>query len=180
MNICDWDQVPDASIQAGSVVGLHNVPAIDVAGTHSTVVGTLGKRFNRAGYLDRLWCQEEPVKQNPQFRSRRDLRTQLWWPWRSPGDRGNHSWAIRRGDHPGQEGCTPARDLEEHFLSNMRKSHHRCCHFEGLKQLTKPGVVVLGLLHNLCTLFPLVSLCLLLVVLVCLAHHLRLNLLLCL
>ena len=37
--------------------------------------------------------------------------------------------------------------------------------------LTKPWVVVLGLLHHLCTLLPLVRLSLLLVVLVRLAHH---------
>merc|ERR1712088_740045 len=35
---------PDASIQASSVVGLHNVSAIDVAGTDSAVVGALGSR----------------------------------------------------------------------------------------------------------------------------------------
>ena len=39
------------------------------------------------------------------------------------------------------------------------------------KQLTKPGVVVLGLLHHLGALLPLVRLRLLLVVLVRLAHH---------
>ena len=40
-----------------------------------------------------------------------------------------------------------------------------------LKQLTKPGVVVLGLLHHLGALLPLVGLRPLLVVLVGLAHH---------
>ena len=44
-----------------------------------------------------------------------------------------------------------------------------------LKQLTKPGVVVLGLLHHLGALLPLVRLRLLLVVLVRLAHHLGLD-----
>ena len=39
------------------------------------------------------------------------------------------------------------------------------------KQLTKPGVVVLGLLHHLGALLPLVGLGLLLVVLLGLAHH---------
>ena len=43
--------------------------------------------------------------------------------------------------------------------------------FAKLKQLTKPGVVVLGLLHHLGALLPLVRLRLLLVVFVGLAHH---------
>ena len=52
----------------------------------------------------------------------------------------------------------------------QHKNYHLLL-FWGSRLLTKPWVVVLGLLHHLCTLLPLVSLCLLLVVLVCLTHH---------
>ena len=37
--------LPDAGIQTGSVVGLHDVPAIYVAGTDSAIVGALWKHF---------------------------------------------------------------------------------------------------------------------------------------
>ena len=33
--------VPDPCVEAGSVVGLHDVPAVDVAGPHGAVVGAL-------------------------------------------------------------------------------------------------------------------------------------------
>ncbi len=32
---------PDASVEAGPVVGLHNVPAVDLAGAHTAVIGAL-------------------------------------------------------------------------------------------------------------------------------------------
>ena len=40
-NTCLVWSVPDASVQAGSVVSLNDVPAVDVAGADSAVVGAL-------------------------------------------------------------------------------------------------------------------------------------------
>ena len=39
--IQDGDCSPDTSIETGSVVSFNNVPAIDVTGTDSTIVGAL-------------------------------------------------------------------------------------------------------------------------------------------
>merc|ERR550525_1919784 len=93
---------PDTSIETGSVMGFHNVPAVDIAGTDSAVVGALGSRETILGPSEGVTI------------------------------------LVKKGV----------------LLLN-----------------SKPWVVVLGLLHHLCTLLPLVRLGLLLVVLVRLAHH---------
>merc|ERR1712055_745240 len=93
---------PDTSIETGSVVSFHNVPAIHVAGTNSAVVRALGSRETILGPSEGVTI------------------------------------LVKKGV----------------LLLN-----------------SKPWVVVLGLLHNLCALLPLVSLSLLLVVLVRLTHH---------
>lgn len=112
--------------------------------------------------------------------SKRVLTWHLWEEKElSPGVRGSRSWASRRDDRPGREVCTPAQFLESRrslylglcyvfFLEGCVFSSFYC---HKVKRLTKPGMVVFGLLHHLGALLPLVRLRLLLVVLVRLAHY---------
>ena len=81
---------------------------------------------------------------------------------KDPGARGNHSWASRRGDHPGPAECTPEHNvcpkhLHDNNLSDLLNS--------------EPGGGGLGALHDLVASLPLVCLGGLLVVFVSLTHH---------